>query len=207
MNKLMVVVAYCVTMGFLCGEENLVSNVYERVNLIYGSDKWDSPRDVFDAVRGGDGFESGSVRNSFYELIPVVSNNCSKILQDWDAYATNEVVAFTVANAAAYSGGNVMLPLAQKAMARYEETKAEIDWLTIKYLMIPSLTPQMHFMPLNYDSPTVNSLVVRFRACLKARGDKPGLENWCDEVLSGGAKKHYLELKAAGAINGKESVR
>lgn len=201
MNKLMAVVAYCVTTGFLFGEESLVSNIYERVNLIYGSDKWDSPRDVFYAVRSGDGFESGSVSKPFHELIPVVSNNCSKILQDWNAYATNDVVAFTVANAAVYSGGEVMLSFAQKTMSRYEETKTEMDWLTIKYLMIPNLTPQMHFMPLNYDSPTVNSLIVRFRACLKARGDKPGLEEWCDEVLSGGAKKHYLELKAAGAID------
>ena len=201
MNRLMLMFACCAVCGTLCGEENLVSNIYARVNLIYGSDKWDSSTDVFCAVRGGDGFESGSVRKPFYELIPVVSNNCCKILQGWDAYATNEVVAFTVVNAAAYSGGDVLVRFAKEALLHYERTKATNDWRILKYLLLPDLTPQMHFIELNYDNPTINDLLVRFRACAKAREDTQGLEDWCDEVLSGDAKKYYLELKAAGAID------
>lgn len=198
MNKLTAMVACCAMAWPLLGGESLVTNIYERVRQVYGSDKWRAPMDVFYAVRGGDGFEFGSVRDPFRELVSVVSNNFTAILQDWDAYATNVVVAFTVANAAAYSGEEVLVPFADEALSLYERTKATNDWRIAKYLFLPNLTPQNHFMALNYDKPAVNALLVRFRACAKARDDKPGLEDWCDEVLSGEAKKYYLELKAAG---------
>lgn len=201
MNKIGLMVACCSVVGHLFGaDEPLISNIYERVNRVYGSDKWDSPRDVFRSVRGGDGYEFGSVRKPFYELIPVVSNNFEKIVRDWDAYATNEVVAFTVANAAAYSGGDVLVTLANEALSRYERTNAADDWWLLKYLLIPDLTPQMHFMIMHYDSPAVNDLIVRFRACAETRGVESNRVSWCDEALSGSAKKEYLELKAAGAI-------
>lgn len=198
MNKLVLMAVSCAVAGHLLGEDGLVSNIYAQVDLVYGSDKWDSPRDVFHSVRGGDGYEGGSVRKPFYALIPVVSNNYEKILQDWGTYATNEVVAFTVSNAAAYSGGKVLVSFVETAMSRYERTKSEDDWWTLKYLMVPRLTRQMDFMELNYDTPAVSNLIVRFRTCLESRGDLPDLVSWCDDVLSGDAKKYDLELNAAG---------
>jgi len=199
MNKLTVMVACCAMAGSLLGEESLVSNIYERVRLVYGNDTRNAPMDVFYSVRGGDGFDYGSVREPFRELIPVVSNNCGKILQDWDAYAANEVVSWTVLNAVCHSGVSLYLMSADSIVSRYELSGTSNDWKSVRFLFAPYRTPQELTMTLMCEDVSVRSLLGRIRECAFRRGDSNVVER-CETRLSGEAKKHYLELKAAGAI-------
>lgn len=195
----MMLLAFAVSMQEPC-DDALVRNLYRMVDRVYGGEAGTPALSVFRSVRGGDGFDFGSIRRPFLDLVSVVSNSYGTILRSWDGCATNEMVAFTVANAAVRSGDAAHLALADVVISRYERTGQAADWALATYVVCPSLTTRMQFMLLHHDSSAVNALLRRFRACARTREDAQDLAEWCDDVLSGKAREEYLEMKAAGAV-------
>ncbi len=179
---------------------NMLSDICESVAKVYGSSSYFDAETLFMGVRGGDGLVGNAdTERPFLELVPVVSNSCSDIERDWDSYRTNEVVRFTVLNAVAFSGIVAYTNFTAAMVARCERTNDTNDWKSVRFLFAPYRTPQELTMTLMCEDASVRGLLERIRECAARRGDSNVVER-CEERLSGEAKREYLELKAAGAI-------
>ncbi len=181
----------------LLAKEELVSNVYNQVSLIFKEDGGLGTRRLFGGVAGGDGFMWGSLQQPFLELVPVVSNNYVQIAEDWNSYGTNIVVSHTVLTAIGFSGINVYTNFTAGMLSRYEQTQSSNDWKVVRFLAAPFCTPLEQSISLFYDEKAVSNLFIRIRTDAINQGDQK-IKAMCDDLLSGKTKEALLRMKALG---------
>ena len=185
---------------FVHGEDvSLVSNVYNQVGLIFKEDGGLVSQSFFAEVYNGETYLWGSMQQPFLELVPVVSNNYTQIAEDWDAYATNGVVSFTIITAVGYSGSNVYTNFLDFMLMRYERTHSTNDWRHVRHLRRMINTPVERYLALNYDCVGVSNLILRIQSVAVQIGDH-ATKAVCNRLLSGEIRESYLLMKAAGAI-------
>ena len=177
--------------------EELVSNIYSRVSLIFKEDGGLNTESYFGGVYGGDGYMWGSLMQPFLELTSVVSNNYAEIAEDWNSYKTNTVVSHTVLTAIGFSGVNVYTNFTAIMLGRYEQTQNSNDWKVVKFLAAPFCTPLEQSASLLYDDVVVSNLFIRIRSGAISQGDM-SIKEICEDLLSGKSKKTLLRMKALG---------
>ncbi len=179
------------------GNENLISNIYNQVSIIFEKDGGLRTERLFNSVYGGDGYMWGDLMQPFLGLTSIVSNNYSQIAEDWNSYKTNMVVSHTVLTAIGFLGVNVYTNFTATMLGRYEQTQSSNDWKVVKFLAAPFCTPLEQSVSLFYDDVVVSNLFVRIRSGAINQGDMKTKEI-CEDLLSGKSKEMLLRMKALG---------
>ena len=199
MKKIILLATFSTIFTSFCENISLISNVYNQVGLIFKEDGGLNTESYFGGVYGGDGYMWGSLKQPFFELVPVVSNNYTQIADDWDAYVTNDIVSYTVLSAIGYSGLNVYTNFLGSMVTRYEQTYTTNDWETVRTLSRSYQTPMWNALLLHYDNVAVSNLILRIKSGATRAGDTK-TKDLCAEILTGETREAYLLMKAAGAI-------
>jgi hypothetical protein len=199
MKKLILLSIICVVLEAFGENQILTSNIYSRVSQVFKEDGGLASQSFFAEVYNGETYLWGSMQQPFLELVPVVSNNYAQIVEDWDAYATNGVVSFTIITAVGYSGSNVYTNFLDFMLTRYEQTHNTNDWGHVRHLRRMINTPVERYLTLNYDNVGVSNLILRIQSGAVQIGDH-ATKAVCNRLLSGEIRESYLLMKAAGAI-------
>ena len=196
--KKIILLAVCGTMVTSFGEDvSLVSNVYNQVSLIFKEDGGLNTESYFGGVYGGDGYLWGSLKQPFLEFVPVVSNNAVQITEDWDSYATNEVVSYTVLSAIGFSGFNVYTNFLESMLLRYEQTQTSNNWEVVRYLLLPINTPLENGLLLNNNNVAVSNMLLRIKTFAIQRNENK-IKRLCERFISSEARKRYLDMIEMG---------
>ena len=183
---------------FVHGEDvSLVSNVYNQVSLIFKEDGGLNTESYFGGVYGGDGYLWGSLKQPFLEFVPVVSNNAVQITEDWDSYATNEVVSYTVLSAIGFSGFNVYTNFLESMLLRYEQTQTSNNWEVVRYLLLPINTPLENGLLLNNNNVAVSNMLLRIKTFAIQRNENK-IKRLCERFISSEARRRYLDMIEMG---------
>ena len=196
--KKIILLAVCGTMVTSFGEDvSLVSNVYNQVSLIFKEDGGLNTESYFGGVYGGDGYLWGSLKQPFLEFVPVVSNNAVQITEDWDSYATNEVVSYTVLSAIGFSGFNVYTNFLESMLLRYEQTQTSNNWEVVRYLLLPINTPLENGLLLNNNNVAVSNMLLRIKTFAIQRNENK-INRLCERFISSEARRRYLDMIEMG---------
>ena len=183
---------------FVHGEDvSLVSNVYNQVSLIFKEDGGLNTESYFGGVYGGDGYLWGSLKQPFLEFVPVVSNNAVQITEDWDSYATNEVVSYTVLSAIGFSGFNVYTNFLESMLLRYEQTQTSNNWEVVRYLLLPINTPLENGLLLKNNNVAVSNMLLRIKTFAIQRNENK-IKRLCERFISSEARRRYLDMIEMG---------
>ena len=195
--------AVAITLMLVCtaslANHDLVTNVYARVNALYGQGGSSSAQD-FQAIKGG-GFAIDGMSDGFISLCNFVSNRCTEIVAEWPSYETKDVARFTLQSAIGYTGFSNMTNLADKVLSLSEGNPLSVSSETLRMVRFPYGTPfnAENYLALNIDVPGVSNIVTRLKNVYISRSETNSLDV-CDEILSGERKQWLLEMKAAGAL-------
>ena len=196
--KKIILLAVCGTMVTSFGEDvSLVSNVYNQVSLIFKEDGGLNTESYFGGVYGGDGYLWGSLKQPFLEFVPVVSNNAVQITEDWDSYATNEVVSYTVLSAIGFSGFNVYTNFLESMLLRYEQTQTSNNWEVVRYLLLPINTPLENGLLLKNNNVAVSNMLLRIKTFAIQRNENK-IKRLCERFISSEARRRYLDMIEMG---------
>ena len=177
--------------------EELVSNIYSRVSLIFKEDGGLNTESYFGGVYGGDGYLWGSLKQPFLEFVPVISNNAVQITEDWNSYATNEVVSYTVLSAIGFSGFNVYTNFLKSMLLQYEQSQTSNNWEVVRYLLLSINTPLENGLLLNNDNVAVSNMLLRIKTFAIQRNETK-IKRLCERFISSEARRRYLDMIEMG---------
>ena len=137
---------------------------------------------------------------SFTNLVAAISNEVNGCFADWKVLATNDLNRALFRTALAESGPGIYTRFVTNALDKSALQAMEYGGLELEEYMDAACTRLEDYYMLNYSQPGISNLWLRARAIFEAKGLSDSVK-WVDDILSGEAKKEYLELKAAGAID------
>ena len=191
MNKMIVCFVLSAFVAIVAIGDDLSSNVYMKVASIFSGGDLSETNRLFAAVRGG-GFDNELDSCQFNDLNSYVSNNCNQILSSWSLYRTNEVVRFSVLSAVGFSGVDVYTNTLSCLLASFE-SGCTSEWASIEFVASPYGTPLDGILARRISAPGFSNLVSRVKSASLLMSDAD-TSDWCDEVLSGAAKRELDDL-------------